>query len=462
MTRVRRPELEFVRLTLSDGEGWTIAASRLAFSTGSPMSQDDAIRLDFMTSQAATAPSPHPGMGFRSFVTLIALLMAVNALAIDSMLPALPAIGDALGVTAENDRQWVVTAYLLGFGVAQIAYGPLSDRFGRRPVLLFGLVVFIIFSIVAAFATTYEQLLFARVMQGVGSAVSRVLTVSIVRDCYSGRRMARVMSLTFIVFLTVPILAPSIGQAILLVAPWPWIFGVLAIFGGIMALWAAWKLPETMHPEDRRPLSISAIGTAVKFTLTRRMAVGYMLASACAIGGLFGFITSAQQVFVDVFHEETLFPAIFALIAVFMGFSSFLNASIVERLGTRLVSHTALIAYIALASIHAIVAWTGHETLVSFIILQALMMFCFGLVGSNFGAMAMEPLGHVAGTASSVQGFVTTISGALIGFVIGQHFDGSVVPLTLGFALCGIAALIVVLVTEKGRLFRPSVTAVSP
>lgn len=401
-------------------------------------------------------------MGFRAFVALIALLMAVNALAIDSMLPALPAIGAALGVVAENDRQWIITAYLLGFGVAQLAYGPLSDRYGRRPVLLFGLGVFVVFSVVAAFATSFEQLLFARVMQGIGSAVSRVLTVSIVRDCYSGRRMARVMSLTFIVFLTVPVLAPSVGQGILALAPWPWIFGVLAIFGGVMALWAAWKLPETMHPEDRRPLSLSAIATAVRFTLTRRMAVGYMIASACAIGGLFGFITSAQQVFVDVFHKEDLFPAIFALIAIFMGLSSWLNASIVERLGTRRVSHTALIGYIFFAGTHALVAWTGHETLTSFIVLQASMMFCFGLVGSNFGAMAMEPLGHVAGTASSVQGFFTTISGALIGFFIGQHFDGTVVPLTLGFALCGISALIVVLVTERGRLFHPTRPAAPP
>lgn len=403
--------------------------------------------------------NPHPGMGFRAFVTLIALLMAVNALAIDSMLPALPAIGQALGVAAENDRQWVVTAYLLGFGVAQLAYGPLSDRFGRKPILLFGLTVFVIFSVAAAFAPDFTTLLIARVMQGVGSAVSRVLTVSIVRDCYAGRRMARVMSLTFIVFLTVPILAPSIGQAVLLVAPWPWIFGVLAIFGGVMALWAAWKLPETLHPEDRLPLRLGPIANAVKITLSRRMAVGYMAAQAVAIGGLFGFITSAQQIFVDVFDEETLFPAIFALIAVFMGFSSWLNASIVERLGTRRVSHAALLGYITFAGIHVLVAVTGHETLVSFIVLQASMMFCFGLVGSNFGAMAMEPLGHIAGTASSVQGFVTTITGALVGFAIGQHFDGSVVPLTLGFFLCGLTALVLVLITERGRLFHPTVAA---
>ncbi len=409
-----------------------------------------------MNPAAPENPNPHPGMGFRAFVTLIALLMAVNALAIDAMLPALPAIGHALGVASDNDRQWVVTAYLLGFGVAQLAYGPISDRYGRKPVLLFGLAVFVLASVVAAFATSFEALLAARIVQGVGAAVSRVLTISIVRDCYSGRRMARVMSLTFIVFLTIPIVAPSIGQLILLVAPWPWIFGIFAIFGGVMALWAALLLPETLHSDDRLPLSLTAIAGAIRITLTQRMAVGYMLASAIAIGGLFGFITSAQQVFVDVFDQEDLFPALFALVAVFMGASSYLNASIVERLGTRRVSHTALIGYILFAGANAIVAWTGHETIVSFIALHAAMMFCFGLVGSNFGAMAMEPLGHVAGTASSVQGFVTTISGALIGFAIGQSFDGTVVPLTLGFSLCGIGALIVVLITERGRLFHPT------
>ncbi|BCW91029.1 Bicyclomycin resistance protein [Alphaproteobacteria bacterium SO-S41] len=411
-----------------------------------------------MSASPTSARVPHPGMGFRQFVALIALLMAVNALSIDAMLPALPAIGHALGVVTENERQWVVTAYLLGFGVSQLIYGPLSDRYGRKPVLLWGLGIFVVFSVAAAFATTFPMLLLARVLQGVGTAATRVLAVSIVRDSYSGRRMARVMSLAFIVFLTIPIFAPSIGQLVLLFAPWPWIFGVLAIFGGVVAFWAFLKLPETLHTEDRRPISVASIAAAVRFTLTQRISVGYMLAQAVIMGGLFGFVTSAQQVFVDVFDEETLFPALFASIAVFMGLSSFLNASIVERLGTRFVSHSAILAYIGFAVVHAIVAWTGYETIWSFIALQGAMMFCFGLVGSNFGSMAMEPLGHIAGTASSVQGFITTVTGALLGFAIGQNFDGTVIPLTFGFALCGLAAFVIVLVTERGRLFRPTQT----
>ncbi len=399
---------------------------------------------------------PRHGMSFRSFVTLTAALMAVNALAIDSMLPALPEMAETLGIMEANHRQWIVTAYLLGFGVAQIVYGTLSDRFGRRPVLLFGLGLYVLASIAAAFAGSFEAMMWARIVQGIGAAATRVLAVSIVRDCYSGRDMARVMSLAMIVFLAVPILAPSIGQAILWVAPWRWIFGVLTIFGASVMLWAAFRLPETLHEEDRKPIEFHSVVAAFRTTLTTRVAVGYMLAMAFVIGGLFGFINSAQQVFVDVFAAPQLFTIIFALIAGFMAVASLVNSRIVVRLGMRRVSHAALLGYIAFTGTHALIALAGHESLWSFTALQGGAMFCFGLLAPNFGALAMDPLGHVAGTASSVQGFVTTVGGALIGFYIGQHFDGTVVPLTLGFSLCGLVALGIVLVAEKGRLFRPA------
>lgn len=399
---------------------------------------------------------PRHGMSFRSFVTLTAALMAVNALAIDSMLPALPEMAETLGIMEANHRQWIVTAYLLGFGVAQIVYGTLSDRFGRRPVLLFGLGLYVLASIAAAFSGSFEAMMWARVAQGIGAAATRVLAVSIVRDCYSGRDMARVMSLAMIVFLAVPILAPSIGQAILWVAPWRWIFGVLTIFGASVMLWAAFRLPETLHEEDRKPIEFHSVVAAFRTTLTTRIAVGYMSAMAFVIGGLFGFINSAQQVFVDVFAAPQLFTIIFALIAGFMAVASLVNSRIVVRLGMRRVSHAALLGYIAFTGTHALIALAGHESLWSFTVLQGGAMFCFGLLAPNFGALAMDPLGHVAGTASSVQGFVTTVGGALIGFYIGQHFDGTVVPLTLGFSLCGLVALGIVLVAEKGRLFRPA------
>ncbi|MDX7950651.1 multidrug effflux MFS transporter [Lichenihabitans sp. Uapishka_5] len=393
-------------------------------------------------------------MGFGQFVSLVAALMAINALAIDSMLPALPAIATSLGIPAGNQQQWIVTAYLLSFGVAQIVYGPLSDRFGRRPVLIVGLLIYSATSLLAATAWSFQTLLIARAFQGIGSAATRVLVVSIVRDSYSGNQMARVMSLAFIVFLAVPILAPSIGQIIMLVLPWRGIFAALAIFGIGVTLWVAFRLPETLHEEDRLPIAPGRIVSAFRISLTSRPAVGYMLAMMFIMGGLFGFINSAQQIFVTTFGAPRLFTVLFAGIALFMAMASLLNSRVVGRVGTRGVSHAALLGFIAVAGVHVVVVVSGLESLVSFAVLQALTMFCFGLVASNFGALAMEPLGHVAGTASSVQGFVTTVGGAALGFLVGQHFDGTTLPLEIGFLSYGVLGLILVLYAERGRLFR--------
>lgn len=407
-----------------------------------------------MTSPTLAPAAAVKGPGFPEFVALIAMMMALNALAIDSMLPALPAIGDALGVVSENSRQWVITAYLLGFGVTQIIYGPLADRFGRKPVLMVGLGLYVLFSVLAAFSPTFELLIAARVGTGVGAAALRVLAVSIVRDRYSGRTMARVMSLSFLVFLGVPILAPTLGQAILTVAPWPWVFGVLALGGAAFATWAAIRLPETLHPEDRMPIQVGRIASAFRQALTNRQSIGYTLAITAISGALFGFINSSQQIFFDVFHEPQLFTAVFALVAGGIAVASLLNARLVERLGSRLISHTALLGFIAMSSIHAAVALTGHETIWTFAILQALTMFCFGFIAGNFGSMAMEPMGHIAGTASSAQGFISTTFGASLGFLIGQQFNGSAAPMTIGFVSLGLSALVCVLFAERGRLFR--------
>jgi DHA1 family bicyclomycin/chloramphenicol resistance-like MFS transporter len=409
-----------------------------------------------------TKPSPHPGMGFGQFVALIAAMMATNALAIDSMLPALPNIGEALGVHDPNARQWVITSYLLGFGVAQLAYGSLADRYGRKPVLMVGLTLYTIFAALCAFSTSFEMLLAARFLTGLGAASTRVLSVSIVRDCYAGRQMARVMSLAFIVFLATPIIAPSLGMAVMMVASWRWIFGILSIFGLVVIAWAAIKLPETQHPEDRIPISVKGVSSAFKAALNDRIAMGYTLAATLVLAGLFGFLNSAQQVFAEVLHAGDIFPLIFAGIAGTMAVSSLLNARIVDRLGMRKVSHWALIGFIIVAALHAAIALSGHETLVSFALMQAAMMFCFGLVMSNFGAIAMEPLGHVAGAAASIQGFITTVGGALFGFLIGQLYDGTTVPLTIGFVGFGLAGFLVVLATEKGKLFQAGASAPAP
>ncbi|MDI1328307.1 MAG: multidrug effflux MFS transporter [Brevundimonas sp.] len=402
------------------------------------------------------------GPGFPEFVALIAMMMALNALAIDSMLPALPAIGEALGVATENSRQWVITAYLLGFGVTQIIYGPLADRFGRKPILMVGLGLYVLFSVLAAFSPTFELLIAARVGTGVGAAALRVLAVSIVRDRYSGRTMARVMSLSFLVFLGVPILAPALGQLILTVAPWPWVFGVLAVGGAAFATWAAIRLPETLHPEDRMPIRVGRIASAFRQALTDRQSIGYTFAITAISGALFGFINSSQQIFFDVFHEPQLFTVVFALVAGGIAIASLLNARLVERLGSRLISHTALLGFITMSAIHATVALTGHETIWTFAVLQALTMFCFGFIAGNFGAMAMEPMGHIAGTASSAQGFISTTVGASLGFLIGQQFNGSAAPMTIGFVCLGVTALVCVLIAERGQLFKARNFAPAP
>lgn len=406
-----------------------------------------------MSSSPASAPAKKE-LGFVEFVCLIALMMALNALAIDSMLPALPHIGADLNVATDNDRQWVVTAYLLGFGGAQLFYGPLADRFGRKPVLLFGVGVYVVFSLLATLAPTFDTLILARIGQGLGSACTRVLAVSIVRDRYEGRTMARVMSFSFLVFLGVPILAPSLGQLIMLVGPWRWIFAGLGLIGVALIVWATLRLPETLKPEDRLPIQFKRLTAAYKIALTDRTAVGYTLAMTAITGALFGFINSSQQIFADVFHAEAAFPAIFALIAGGIAVASIVNARLVVRLGSRKISHTALIGFTAISAVHAAVAISGHESIWTFAVLQTLTMFCFGLIAGNFGAMAMETMGHIAGTAASIQGFVSTIFGSLLGFAVGQQFNGTTVPMVLGFTVFGLIALAWVLFAERGRLFR--------
>lgn len=400
----------------------------------------------------APAP-PRPELGFREFVTLIAALMAMTALSIDVMLPALPAIGESLDIAHPNDRQWVISAFMLGFGAAQIVHGPLSDRFGRRPVLLTSLAVAAMFNLIAAMAATFPLLLLARAAAGVATASSRVLAISIVRDRFVGDAMARVMSLVTIVFMIVPIVAPNLGQLILLIAPWRWIFYVLAAAGTLTFLWAWWRLPETLDPANRLPLSLGRLGAGFRFVLTDRLALGYTAASTLLQAGLFGFILSVQQVFEVEFRAPELFAPVFSLMAGTMAVAAFLNARIVVRYGTRAVSHRAMIGFTFFAALHLAIALAGLETIVTFAVVQALMMSCFGLAGANFGAIAMEHMGRLAGTASSVQGFVQTIGGALIGVVIGAAFDGTTVPLYTGFTLCGLAVILVVSIAERGQLF---------
>ncbi len=381
--------------------------------------------------------------------------MAISALGTDIMLPALPAMASSLHVTVDNQQQWIIASYVAGLGSTQLIFGPLSDRYGRKPVLLVGLVMFVLTSLLVAASTSFMMVLLARCAQGMSSATSRVLVSSIVRDNYSGRQMARVMSLAFIIFLGVPILAPSIGQVITSAfGPWQMIFLLLAAFGALLALVVWLKLPETLDPANRRAISPSVILSAFSMVLRDRYSLGYTLAAAGLFGALLGFINSSQEIFSRALHAPDRFTLVFALASAGMGVGAFLNSRVVERLGSRLVSHSALLAFIAVTATHLTYAILWRETVVSFAMFQTLTMTMFSLCASNFGAMAMERMGHIAGSAASVQGFISTfLGGAVIGLLIGQQFDGTVVPVVAGFLVVGLAALLIILWAEQGRLF---------
>lgn len=406
-------------------------------------------RSDASPEEGRLAPLSRP-----EFIALVASLMALNALSIDIMLPGLQQIGESLGVADENARQLVLSAYVLGFGAAQLVFGPMVDRFGRRNPLLVGLVIYIVCAGLAAAAPSFSALLMLRFAQGIGAAATRVIAITLVRDVYGGRRMAEVMSTVMMVFMVVPVIAPTAGQIIMVFGEWHMIFVIIAVIALAVLAWTAARLPETLHPEHRRDLRFSRIAEAFGIVLTDRIAVCYAFATAAIFGALFGFINSAQQIFVDVYGLGVLFPVVFAIVAGFMALSSFLNSRLVGRIGMRRLSHGALLGFIAVCCLWLLTALLVELPLWAFIGFFIAVMFQFGWIAANFNALAMEPLGHVAGTASSVLGFLQTAGGGLIGAMIGQFFDGTTIPLITGFVCVSGIALVLVLIGEKGRLFR--------
>jgi DHA1 family bicyclomycin/chloramphenicol resistance-like MFS transporter len=401
------------------------------------------------------------GAGFAEFVALIAFMLALTALSIDVMLPALPDIDGAFGLANPNDRQAVVTGYLFGFAGGQLLYGPASDRFGRKPALMAGLVLFVCGALAASAAPDFQLLLLARMAQGLGGAAPRVISVAVVRDLFSGRQMARVMSFAMTVFIFVPVAAPAIGQGILAAGPWRWTFYFVALFGLVIMAWSAARLPEThvskLHVSKSRrsgePLGRTAPGlaAALRMTVTTGPTIGYTAASAFMFGCLMSYIGSAQQIFVDVYGLGSKFPLAFGAVASVMAVSSFANTRLVMRYGMRRISHGALMGFIAASAALTALAVAGQPPLLAFCGLIALAFFMFGLIVANFNAIAMEPMGEIAGTAASVVGFLTTAAAAALGAVVGRLFDGSVLPLAAGFTALGLCALLCVVSVEGWR-----------
>ncbi len=374
----------------------------------------------------AWVSSGHRPMGFPEFVVVIASIMALNPLAMDMMLPALPNIRSAFQIADANRPQMVLSIFLVGFGVGQFVMGPLSDRFGRRPVLLGGMTVYTIAGLLAIMAPSFETLLLARALQGLGTAATRVIATSIVRDCYAGRRMASVMSLAMMVFIAVPVIAPSFGQAVMLLTHWRGIFVLLMIYGVIALAWSAMRMPETLPKELRKSLAIPEVLSAFRQTVTNRQTLGYALAAGGVQGSLFAFVflvaadRSPRSSSSDTTSRSPSRPP-----AVGVAIAGFLHSRIVGRIGMRVISHAALTGFAVVAGALFLAVKTDTLSLPLFMVLAGLMMFAFGLMMANFTALAMEPQGKIAGTASSLYGTITTLLGIGVSSTIGQDYDGT-------------------------------------
>jgi DHA1 family bicyclomycin/chloramphenicol resistance-like MFS transporter len=399
-----------------------------------------------------------PSPSFAEFVALISFTMGLMSLSIDNLLPAFEAIRASFGVADANEMQLIISAYMIAFALMQIVYGPLSDVIGRRPAMMIGLAVYCVGTVIAILAPSFGLLLAGRAVQGMGAAAIRVLVVAIVRDRYSGREMARVMSLIIMVFIVVPVFAPAIGSLFLWLGSWRLIFISMLALAAMVVAGFMLRMPETLHPEHRFPFSLRRILDGALQTVTTRASIGYASAMGLTMGVLFSYLNSSQQIFqTEVYGLGPLFPLAFGAIAAVLGVASFVNANLVRRLGMRRLSHFGLCAFILVAALllGSAAIFAGRPPLALFGALLAASLFLMSLMMVNFNTMAMEPLGAIAGTASSVIGVYTSLAGALLGLLVGQAFDGTVIPLGAGFLLLGVICLLVVLWTERGQLFRP-------
>lgn len=420
-------------------------------------------------SDAPHAPAaPIKRLPLAEFVALTAMLMALNALAIDIMLPALPAMAVSFGLTPElahpllcpavletgsNDQQLIIVSYMLGFGISQLFYGPLTDRFGRRPVLFVSLAFYVVAAVLCVFAPTFELLIAARAFMGASAGGSRVIAVSAARDLYVGRQMAKVMSLVMIVFMTAPIFAPFFGQMMLNAGmTWHDIFWALAIFGVIMLMWVYFRLPETL-PKDRRvPLNPPSILRSYWRVVRTREALGYTIASGFLFGALMSYISSSEQLFHNVYPTGDMFPIWFAGAAVAMTASNLINSRIVEKLGMRKISHTALIAFVLVSAVHAAFALAGPVPFELFYGLLLMAFFAIGFQGPNYNAIGMERLGALAGSGAALIGFASSFVSASIGGLVARQFDCTITPIFVGHFILGALALLVIFITERGKL----------
>ncbi|MBT8164054.1 MAG: multidrug effflux MFS transporter [Acidimicrobiia bacterium] len=384
---------------------------------------------------------------------MLALTMALGALGIDLMLPAFDEMRSAFDLAADSTRvAGIVTTYMLGLAVGTLLYGPMSDRTGRRPALYLGFLLYGVGALGAALAPSLSMILVARFLWGVGAAGPRTMVLSIIRDSYSGDEMAKRMSTVFGIFILVPVFAPALGAVIVAVAPWRWVFWVCVAYVGAIALWVM-RLPETLDPADRIESRPSDVINAVRTVLGNRQTVGYMLALTVSFGAFVSYLASSELILSDVFDRAELFPVFFGALASVMGAAMLSNSRIVDRFGVRATVRRALFAYVAAAgALTAVAALTdGAPPLWLFSLLLAVVLTMHALLIPNANALAMDPMGSVAGTAASVIGFISTGGGAGLGAIIDQSFNGTVVPLAIGFLLSAVLSLALATWAETGR-----------
>jgi len=374
------------------------------------------------------------------------MMMSLMALSIDAMLPALPQIGDELGVANPNDRQLVISIIFLGSALGQIFFGPLSDKTGRKPAIYSGYVLFITGSLIAIFSMNFPVMLLGRILQGLGLAAPQAVTMALVRDRFEGRTMAQVMSFAMTVLILVPMIAPTIGQGILLLAGWRSIFGSFLLFAVVTLTWFALRIPETLALENRVPFSLGRIVHSIQEILKIRAALGYTLTAGLVNGFFLGYLNSSQQIFQEQYALGEAFPLYFAMIALSLGIASFLNARLVMRYGMRQLIRSALAIVFGLAVIFlgVSVAFTGQPPLWSLMAYLMVSFFCTGILFGNLNALVMQPLGHLAGVGAAVVGSITTLISMLLGIMIGRSYNGTVLPLVIGMVILTAISIFIV------------------
>lgn len=387
------------------------------------------------------------------FVPLMALLTAFDALSIDSMLPALADMGRDLGATGANDAQLIISMIFVGFAFGQIVGGPLSDSIGRKPAIYWGLAVYSAATILAILATSFPVMLAARVLQGFGCSIPLVVMSAMVRDLYAGAPMARIMSFIGSVFIIVPIIAPLLGQGILLIGHWRLIFAMLLMLIVPVTIWFAIRQPETLPPERRVPFRPAPILAAVRQVLSRRLVVGYIVAEGLLFGAFLGHLTSAQQIFQDIYDRGATFAFYFSGLALVIGIGLYGNGKVVERYGMQHMTTLGFAGLTATAVLFLPIAYgfAGVPPLWLYVSYLAITFIFAGILFGNINALAMEPLGEIAGVGAAVVGLATTFIGLPFGTAIGQSFNGTILPQVLGFALLGGLAWLAMIWAERQR-----------